>query len=85
MKIIDFWAEWCGPCKMMNPVLEELKNEYPDIIIEKINVDEDPESAKEYGISSIPTFVVFDDSGNQVKTILGAMPKPRFKKELGLA
>lgn len=85
MKIIDFWAEWCGPCKMMNPVLEDIKNEHPNVIIEKINVDENPDAAKQYNISSIPTFIVLDDNGNEVKKILGAMPKPRFKKELGLA
>ena len=78
--IVDFWAEWCGPCKQLTPILEEISNEN-DIIIHKVNVDENPALADKYNIRSIPTIVVFEN-GLPAKNILGAMPKHRFMKEL---
>ena len=78
--LIDFWADWCGPCKMMNPVLEELSSE-TGLLIGKLNVDENPEKSQEYSVQSIPTMVLFVD-GNPVHTVVGAKPKHMLLKEL---
>ena len=73
--LVDFWAEWCGPCKMVAPVLEEIAAENPDkITLVKVNIDENPQVARDYRILSIPTMSVFKD-GQIVKTIVGAKPK----------
>jgi thioredoxin 1 len=84
MKIIDFWAEWCNPCKMMEPVIDEIKKEFPNIEIEKVNVDEDPAKAQNFDIGTIPTFVLIDDSGREIKRVRGAMPKYKLISELGI-
>jgi thioredoxin 1 len=81
--LLDFWAEWCGPCKMMNPVIDELEKEYPDLKIVKIDIDADAEMVQRYNIKSVPTYILEED-GEIVKFVIGAMPKPRFIKELGL-
>ena len=78
--LIDFWAEWCGPCKKYSPILDEVSSEN-SIWIGKINVDENPIKAGEYSISSIPTVIVFND-GIPVKTLLGAMPKHKLVQEI---
>jgi len=78
--LVDFWADWCGPCKKMNPILEELSSE-TGLLIGKLNVDENPKKSQEYSVQSIPTMVLFKD-GNPVHTIVGAMPKHRLLKEL---
>lgn len=78
--LVDFWADWCGPCKKMNPILEELSSE-TGLLIGKLNVDENPGKSQEYSVQSIPTMVLFKD-GNPVHTIVGAMPKHRLLKEL---
>ncbi len=73
--LIDFWAPWCGPCRMMSPVVEELANEYQGkAIIGKVNVDDEPELASYFQVSSIPMFVVIKDR-KIVKQKVGAMPK----------
>jgi thioredoxin 1 len=80
--VVDFWAEWCGPCRAVAPVLEEISNEYSNKIkIVKINTDEEPQLAMQYGVSSIPNMSVFQ-SGEVVKAIIGAKPKPVLLKEL---
>ena len=79
--VVDFWAEWCGPCKMVAPILEEIAAANEGIIIAKLNVDENPQTSASYGITSIPTLNVFQD-GKVVKTIVGAKPKAALLAEL---
>ena len=78
--LVDFWADWCGPCRKLTPILEELSSE-TGLLVGKLNVDENPEKTSEYGVSSIPTMVLFKD-GQPVKTIIGAKPKHLLLKDL---
>ena len=75
--LVDFWATWCGPCRMIAPVLEEVAKERPDVTVCKVDVDEERDLALEYGVSSIPTLLVFRD-GKVVNQSIGAMPKERI-------
>ena len=80
--LVDFWAEWCGPCKMVAPVLEEIAAENAGkLTVAKVNIDENPEVARQYRIMSIPTMSVFS-GGEVVKTIVGAKPKTALLKDL---
>jgi thioredoxin 1 len=80
--IVDFWAEWCGPCRMLTPILEQLAAEKPDIVkIGKVNVDESPELATQFGVRSIPMLVFFK-GGKQVDTVVGVQSKDALIKRL---
>ena len=79
--IVDFWAEWCGPCKMVAPILTEIAAENDGIVVAKLNVDENPQTAASYGITSIPTMNVYK-GGQVVKTIIGAKPKAALLADL---
>jgi thioredoxin 1 len=80
--LVDFWAEWCGPCKMVAPVLEEIAAQHEDkITVAKLNIDENPQIAQQYQVLSIPTMSVFQ-GGKIVKTIVGAKPKSALLKDL---
>jgi thioredoxin 1 len=79
--LVDFWAPWCGPCRVVAPVLEEIANERDDIRIVKLNVDDNQQTAAQFGILAIPTMVLFRN-GAEAKRIQGAMPKKRLEAEL---
>ena len=73
--LVDFWAAWCGPCKMVAPVIDEIADEYKDAVkVVKVNTDENPSTAASYGIRSIPTLLIFNE-GHIIDTIIGAIPK----------
>ena len=79
--LVDFWASWCGPCRMLAPVLEEVAAERPDVKVCKVNVDEEQELAISYGVSSIPTLLVFKN-GQLVNKSIGAIPKAKILEML---
>ncbi|WP_406678262.1 thioredoxin [Moorella sp. ACPs] len=83
--VVDFWAVWCGPCRMMAPVLDQLAEDYAgNVKFAKVNVDENQELAARYGIMSIPTLVIFKD-GREVGRVIGYMPKEKLKEQLEAA
>lgn len=75
--VLDFWAQWCGPCKMIGPVLEELSDERDDVIIAKMDIDANPDTPTQFGVRSIPTLLVFKN-GEAVATAMGAKPKAQL-------
>ena len=77
--LLDFWAAWCGPCKMVSPLVDEIALENADIKVGKINVDEQPDLAAKFGVVSIPTLVVMEN-GKEVNRSIGAMPKASILK-----
>jgi thioredoxin 1 len=81
--IVDFWADWCGPCHAVAPVLDRIVEERPELRLVKVNIDEEPELAQRFGVMSIPTMILFRD-GEPTAAALGALPKGRLEKDLGL-
>jgi thioredoxin 1 len=79
--VVDFWAPWCGPCRVVSPVLEEINSEREDLRVVKVNVDENQQTAAAYEILSIPTMILFKN-GELVKKVIGAYPKARLVAEL---
>ena len=80
--LVDFWAVWCGPCQMQNPILEEVAREFEGKVkVAKLNVDENPNTAAKYGIMSIPTLIIFKD-GNMVKQMIGVQSKEILVEEI---
>jgi thioredoxin 1 len=80
--LVDFWAEWCGPCRMVSPILDQIATEHSEKLdIVKLNVDEHPQLAMKYQITAIPAFKVFQ-AGEVVKTVIGAKPKPALEADL---
>ena len=80
--VVDFWAPWCAPCRIVSPAIEDLAKEYEGKVkVGKLNVDESPQTAGKYGIMSIPSILIFKN-GNPVKTIIGAQGRERYKKEI---
>jgi thioredoxin 1 len=83
--IVDFWAEWCGPCRAVSPVLDEIAAEREgELRLVKVNIDEEPELAQRYGVMSIPTILLFKD-GEPAAGAIGAQPKRMLERSLGLA
>ena len=80
--VIDFWASWCGPCRMLSPIVDEVAEERTDVKVGKVNVDEQPELASQFGVMSIPTLLVFRD-GKLVNQAVGARPKAGVLELLG--
>jgi len=79
--LVDFWAPWCGPCRVVAPVLEEIAGERPDLRIVKLNVDENQATAARYEVLSIPTMILFKN-GEVAKKVIGAYPKKRLEAEI---
>ena len=79
--LVDFWAEWCGPCKMIGPSLEEISEELDGVTIAKLNIDDHPNTPGKYGVRGIPTMILFKD-GQPVETKVGAAPKAQIKSWL---
>ena len=80
--VVDYWAEWCGPCRAVSPILDQIASEHADKIdVVKLNVDDNPETAMKYQVTSIPTMKIFR-GGEVVKTVIGAKPKPALEADL---
>jgi thioredoxin len=79
--LVDFWAPWCGPCRVVHPILEEMDAERADLRVVSLNVDENQQTAARYEVLSIPTLILFKD-GQEAKRVIGAMPKRRLESEL---
>ncbi len=82
--LVDFWAEWCGPCHAVAPVLDKIVNEHDDVKLVKVNIDEEQELARRYGVASIPMMILFK-GGEPAAAAIGAQPKGALERALGLA
>ncbi|MEX0936199.1 MAG: thioredoxin [Gemmatimonadota bacterium] len=83
LAIVDFWATWCGPCRIVGPIVDELSREYADqgVVVGKVDVDSNPGTASRFGIRSIPSILFFKD-GKHVDTVVGAVPKSHLEKKI---
>ena len=81
--LVDFWADWCGPCHAVAPVLDQIVEEHSDLRLVKVNIDEEQELARRYGVMSIPTMILFE-GGEPKAAAMGAQPKSMLEKSLGL-
>ncbi len=79
--LVDFYADWCGPCRMVSPIVDEIANEHPEYLVGKVNVDDESELAKEFSVVSIPTLVILK-GGKEVSRIVGARPKAAILEQL---
>jgi thioredoxin 1 len=80
--LVDFWADWCGPCRMLAPMIDQLADEYDGrVVVGKVNVDDEPELAQKYGVMSIPNIVILKD-GKEVDRLVGVQPKGNFTAKL---
>ena len=79
--VVDLWAEWCGPCRMMEPILEEIAEEYDTVKITKLNIDQNQETPLKYGVMNIPTLLFFKE-GQEVDRVIGVYPKKQLKKKI---
>lgn len=81
--LLDFWASWCGPCRMQGPIIDQLAVSHSNVVFGKVNVDEEPDLASEYGITSIPTLIIFRD-GRVIDQVTGVTSKASIERMLGL-
>ena|SRR5690625_4301295 len=82
LAIVDFWAAWCGPCRMVAPIIEQLAEEYQGrMTVAKLDVDDNPQTAMRFGVRSIPSILFFKD-GQHVDTVVGAVPKPHLERKI---
>lgn len=81
--LLDFWASWCGPCRMQGPIIDQLATSHSNVVFGKVNVDEEPDLASEYGITSIPTLIIFRD-GRVIDQVTGVTSKASIERMLGL-
>ncbi len=84
MELLDFYADWCGPCQMMKPTMEEFEKAHPEVKVRRVNIDDEEELASQYGVSSIPCLVFLKD-GEEVAREVGVMPLKKLEKMMGKA